>query len=155
MTKTFTYPTIREAIIKDVLPLHTAYEADIRTDGPAGEAFFAGLYDAWVERIDYSDAWGLIADEGYGPDFDDRIDLHDELVRSAVDGLVWYGTIAQTWTDVRGWLLDDEVHELTADSARTDYGSIDRMNLALAILAERFLSQLYSRAAEVSAEAEV
>jgi hypothetical protein len=153
MTKTFTYPTIREAILKDVLPLHTAYEADIRTDGPAGEAFFAGLYDAWVERIDYSDAWGLIADEGYGPDFDDRIDLHDELARSAVDGLVWYGNIAQTWTDARCWLVDDEVAELT--DGGDHYSSIDRMNLALTILAERFLSQLYSRAAELSAEAEV
>jgi hypothetical protein len=146
MTKTFTYPTIREAIIKDVLPLHTAYEADIRTDGPAGEAFFTGLYDAWVERIDYSDAWGLISDDGYGPNFDDRIDLHDELVRSAVDGLVWYGTIAQTWTDVRGWLLDDEVAELTEGG--DTYGSIDRMNVALAILAERFLSQLYASAVQ-------
>lgn len=150
MNKVFTsYPKVREAILKDALPLHTAYEADIRTDGPAGEAFFTNLHEAWVERMDDSDAWGHITDEGYGPNHDDRIDLHDELVRSAVQGLVWYTTTAQTWTDARGWELDDEVHELTADSARTDYGSIARMEVALSVLAERFLSQLYAKALEI------
>jgi hypothetical protein len=152
MTTTITNPAIREAVLKEVLPLHTAYEADIRTDGPAGEAFFAGLYDAWVERIDYSDAWGLLDDDGYGADHDDRIDLHDELARSAVEGLIWYTTIAQTWTDVRGWLLDDEVEELTEGAV---YGSIDRFNVALSVLAERFLSELHGAAVKVAERSEV
>lgn len=151
MTTTITNPAIREAVLKEVLPLHTAYEADIRTDGPAGEAFFISLYDAWVERIDYSDAWGLLGDDGYGADYDARIDLFIELARSGVDGLVWNTNYGQVWTDVRGWEYDGEV----ADLAGQVEGSIARIQVALTLLAERFLEQLHGAALEVAERSDV
>ena len=140
--------TIRSAIFSSVGPRQVAHDAEINLDGGAGIEFVKTLYATWAERMDYSDAWGVIGDDGYGPNFDDRIELRDELTRSAVSGLVWYGHIAQVWTDLRGWELDDEIEELMPS---TDfYSSMDRMNLALTIFAERFFDRLYALASEVA-----
>ena len=148
MTTAPTFPTVRATILAAVQPRQVAHCADIALDGAAGIEFVKGLYSDWVERYDYSESWEIFTDYQDRFDFDAYTSLRSELARSAIQGLVWQGNIAQAWTDFRGWELDDEVQELT-NSAKP-LGSIERMEIALELIATRFLDQLNEMAIDAA-----
>jgi len=148
MTTAPTFPTVRATILSAVQPRQVAHCADIALDGTFGIDFVKGLYSDWVERHDYTESWEIFTDYQDRFDFDAYASLRAELACSAIQGLVWQGNIAYTWTDFRGWELDDDVQELT-DSAKP-LGSIQHMAIALELIATRFLDQLNEMAIEAA-----
>lgn len=142
-----------------------AYNAQIKIDGTGGEIFLSTLYLDWVSRIDEAWAWEMIGDEGFGLNFDNRIDLRTELANSAVDSL-WHRHIGGSglivhdddavraiYNELTGSLFDDTVDELIADEPLI--GITERMAMALVIACEKFLDELHSVALAVSAEMRV
>lgn len=164
MNPTETVHKTKRRLLAEYSTYDIAYNAQIEITGPGGEIFLSTLYLDWVSRIDEAWAWEMIGDEGFGLNFDDRIDLRTELANSAVDsvwhhiggsGLIVHDDVAvrAIYNEITGSLFDDEVDELIADEPLI--GITERMAMALTIACEKFLDALHSVALDVSAEMRV
>ena len=162
MNPTETVHRTKRRLLAEYTTNDIAASAEIVLDGTGGEIFLDSLYADWVSRIDEAWAWEMIGDEGFGLDFDDRIDLRTELANSAVDSL-WHRGIGASgliihdddavraiYNELTGSLFDDEVDELIADEPLI--GITERMAMALVIACEKFLDQLHSEALYVATE---
>lgn len=148
---------LRAAIIKEIASYRPQNEEGLHIleGGFAGREFLNGLLISWVERVDDADAWAVLDDDGYGPDFDDRLDFHNELADNAASGLVYNYDIAQAWLDLQGWYYEpeDEYGEGTGPYAKDGASeTIARMQVGLCLIAGIYLQAVHNVAVAAAAD---
>lgn len=91
----------------------------------AGAEFLKSIAESVIETFEY-DSWGSYPE-----------DAISQISDSCVP--VWNYTIAQTWTDLTGWIID--IDELLDGSDQRD--TISLMSLALYVAGDRLARALY------------
>lgn len=162
MNPTETVHRTKGRLMREYATIDIAASAEIVLDGTGAEIFLSTLYLDWVSRIDEAEAWELLGDEGFGLDFDDRIDLRTELANSAVDSL-WHRHIGGSglivhdddavraiYCELTGSMFDHTVDEIIGSFDDGLVGITERMAMALVIACEKFLDQLHGEACAVA-----
>lgn len=154
MNPTETVHRTKQRLLAKYTANDIANNARIGIEGSNARFFLDALYHAWITRIDEAWAWEMIGDEGFGLNFDDRIDLRTELANDAVAALEEMlpadYDVRRIYGQITYYELDEMVDELVENEP--GIGMKERMAMALVIVCEKFLDQLHSEALYVATE---